>query len=491
MEPVDHVAFQARYNPGRLALLELASGRSWDYTGLDDAVARCASVLRHGHRVACGDRVAALAKNCAELVLLHLACSRIGAIYVPLNWRLTASELNGLLADVEPRLLLGDGELQRSGLAGTSLAALSEDIAAAQPLPAEPIDPDRPALILFTSGTSGRPKGAMLSERNLNQTGLNLGRLGRVTHDSRFLMDSPMFHIIGLATNIRPPLIHGGAALISDAFDPARTLTRLADPALAVTHYFCVPQMAAMLRQQPTYDPGLLRGLTALFTGGAPHPAGDILRWTEEGIAAADGFGMSEAGTVFGMPVELDTITAKAGSVGIPTPGLGVRIVDGEDRDCPAGSAGELLLKGDNVFSGYWRAPEENARCFTADGWFRTGDIALCDSDGFYRIVDRKKDMFISGGENVYPAEIEAAMAGYPGLEEVAVVGVPDSKWGEVGHMALVASPGQTIDTAAVSAWLDGRLARYKLPKLITVVDSLPRTGSGKIIKSELRALLQ
>jgi fatty-acyl-CoA synthase len=199
---------------------------------------------------------------------------------------------------------------------------------------------------------------------------------------------------------------------------------------------------------------------------------------------------MSEAGTVFGMPVDLAQLDARAGSAGVAMPSVESKIIDAEGHDCPPGTAGELLLKGDNLFSAYRRRPDETREAFTDDGWFRTGDIALADADGFHWLIDRKKDMFISGGENVYPAEIEAALAGHPDIAECAVVGVPDARWGEVGHVALVLRPGSVIGHVEITTHLEPRLARYKLPKGATVMDSLPRTGSGKIQKAVLRALL-
>jgi fatty-acyl-CoA synthase len=316
-----------------------------------------------------------------------------------------------------------------------------------------------------------------------------MGRLGRVTHDSRFLCDSPMFHVIGLVTTIRPAFRVGAAVLLSDGFDAERTLGRLSDPELNVTHYFCVPQMAAALRTRPEFDPTRLRHLTALFTGGAPNPPADIQAWAADGIPVANGFGMSESGTVCHTGIDLPAIDAKAGSVGVPTPGVQVRVADGDGIVLPPGEAGELQLRGPNLFSGYWRRPDETAAAFTSDGWFRTGDIARVDADGSLWIVDRAKDMFISGGENVYPAEIEAALAGHPQVAECAVVGVPDERWGEVGHLAI-RPRAESLDVAAVQAFLGERLARYKLPKHVSIVEELPRNGAGKVLKIELRRLL-
>ncbi|WP_321396123.1 AMP-binding protein [Emcibacter sp.] len=489
---IDHVAMQARLQPGRTAIRDLNTAREWDYAALDRAIGKCVAVLRANPDLVHGARIVSLAHNCAELIILHLACARTGLIYVPLNWRLSKAEIESLIEDADPALLIGDKALEpiESEIPRLGVAELADRMEAAVPLPYEPIDRDNISLILYTSGTSGKPKGALLSERNLDQTAFNFSILGRVTHESVFLCDSPMFHIIGLISNVRPTFLRGAMLIITEGFDAARTLSRLGDPELAVTHYFGVPQMAARLRQEDGYDPDRLRHLTAIFTGGAPHPEADIRAWVNDGISVVDGFGMSETGTTFGMSIDRDQILAKAGSVGIGTPAVEARIVNEAGGDCGTDEAGELLLRGENVTCGYWRQPEATAATFTDDGWFRTGDVARCDEDGFYYLVDRKKDMFISGGENVYPAEVEAAFAGMEGIIEAAVVGVPDERWGEVGHLAVVCKEGYTLTMDQVLEWLEPRLARYKLPKHLTVLSALPRTGSGKVQKPRLRTLL-
>ena len=487
--PVDAIALQAVLGPSRLAAVELASGRRWTYAELDRDVGACAAVLRTRGIVA-GARVAALARNRVLLLVLHHACARLGAVYVPLNWRLAEAELAWLIGDAEPALLVHDDGVER-GVPSVAVAELDAEIAVAAPVATLPIDPEAISLILYTSGTSGRPKGAMLSERAIGETAINLSLYGAVTRDSRFLGDSPMFHVIGIVSNVRPPLMWGGAILVSDGFEAGRTLARLADPDLAITHYFGVPQMAAMLRAVPGYDPAMLKRLTGFFTGGAPHAPADVLAWIAEGIPLSNGFGMSECGTFSHTPLDPALAALHAGSCGMPTPRTRARIVDADDRVLPPDSVGELQISGGNLFSGYWRRPEASATAFTDDGWFRTGDIARIDAAGFLWIVDRKKDMFISGGENIYPAEVEAAVAGLAGLAEAAVVGVADARWGEVGHLALVALPGHDITRAAVTAHLDGRLARYKLPKHVTLLEALPRNGAGKVVKADLRRLLE
>jgi fatty-acyl-CoA synthase len=484
---IDYLALQAGLQPARLAARDLTSGQAWTYREFDTAAWKMAAALQT-RGVAAGARVAALAKNRATLPMLHLACARIGAIFVPLNWRLSPHEFPPLLADAEPALILGDSQLHTAGLKGTQLDAFEAEAAETTPLPARPYGQTRTSLILYTSGTSGRPKGVMLSEQNLWATGQNFAVLARVDSKSAVLCDAPMFHVIGLAGNIRPTLMHGGAILVSDAFLPARTLARLADPDLSVTHYFCVPQMAAMLRHELGFSAQSLRHLTGIFSGGAPHAPEAIRAFTAQGIPLANGYGMTEAaGTVCCMPVDLAEIERNISASGLIPPDVQVRIVDADDNDVPPGATGEILVRGCNVSAGYWRRPAETKAAFTEDGWFRSGDIGSLDANGYLSVVDRKKDMFISGGENVYPAEIEAALADFPGLAECAVIGVPDERWGEAGHLCAAPLEGCEIAAAALLDHLQTRLARYKIPKHVTLMSTLPRNGAGKLVKADLR----
>jgi fatty-acyl-CoA synthase len=490
----DYVRLHAAGQPHRRACVELATGRAWTYAELDADIARCVAVMRT-RGVGCGDRIAVLSRNSVWLLILQQALMRMGAIFVPLNWRLAPAEIDLLIADCDPRLLVADeactqlAEECAGAPATLTLHELVDAIESAEPDRCEsPVDPDAPSIILYTSGTSGQPKGVIITERNAFFTGSNFGVLGRVTNRSTFLCDSPNFHVIGLLTSFRPGLIQGATMLVSSGFDPATTFARLADPALGITHYFCVPQMAQMLRGAPGFDPARLRGLTALFTGGAPNPPQDIRTWLAEGIAMADGYGSTEAGTVLGMTPEPEVIAAKAGSAGLPPPTLNVRIVDATGVEVGEDIVGELQIQGPNVTSGYWQRPEETAAAFTADGWFRTGDLARRDSDGFFTLVDRLKDMFISGGENIYPAEIEQALLTHPSVAEAAVIGVPDLQWGEVGCAFVVLGAPMADPDEALAAHCAARLGRYKIPKRFVQVEALPRTGSGKLMKQELRA---
>ena len=483
---VDLLSFNAQYQGQRVAAIDLPRNRYWTYAELELVCGQCASALE-SHGLSQGDRLVCLAKNRVELIALHLICARLEAIYVPINWRLNPLEIKALLEDAEPRLIIGDDLLARTGLEGLDLERFIAQLSSFAPLPYRLTDDSLPSRILYTSGTSGRPKGVLLSEFNLAETAINFSLLGRVQNHSVMLSDAPMFHIIGLITAVRPALLQGGTFVVSDGFDPARTFKRLADPALGITHYFCVPVMADLIRAESAYEPEKLAGLTAVFTGGAPYAEAKIQAWLKDGIPVANGFGMSEAGTVFGMPADIDLIAQRPGSVGITTSRVKARIMNSEGKPCANGEAGELQLRGPNIIAGYWRRPGENTRIFTKDGWFCTGDIARCDDQGYFWIVDRLKDMYISGGENVYPGEIEALLAHNPLIRECAVVGRPDEKWGEVGHLFIVAAdPENKPDSDTVIKSLETRLARYKLPKYVSLIDALPRNANGKIMKSIL-----
>jgi fatty-acyl-CoA synthase len=266
------------------------------------------------------------------------------------------------------------------------------------------------------------------------------------------------------------------------------TLQRMSDPDLGVTHYFSVPQMAATLWQQPGFDASKLQKIVAWAIGGAPNPKAQTERFLSAGVRISEGFGMSETGSNFALPpFELPEMLRKAGSCGLPLMTIRAKIVDDDGNEVGAGEQGELLISGPSVAMGYWQQPELTAKTFV-DGWFYTGDAAMRDEEGYFYIVDRKKDMYISGGENVYPAEVEAALAELLTVGECAVVGVPDERWGEVGRAYVIPAQGKTISAEEVIAHCTGRLAKFKVPKTAVITDQIPRTTSGKVQKHLLKA---
>lgn len=496
----DPVLYRARVAPDRRALFEIATGRQLTYAELDLRIARCAGFLSAvlGPRRD-GARVAMLARNAMDSVVLAFACQRAGAIYVPLNWRLNAAELRPILADCAPALLVRDDEFAATAAdiaaadsemivisTGDGSAGLAARIEASLPASPVPGDADQPCVLLYTSGTTGQPKGVVITRRNAFFAAVNFSFVGEIGQGSVALCDLPFFHTIGLIAVARTTLMLGGTLVVSDRFTPARTLAALADRQHAITHYFAVPQIALALRNDPAYSATALSGLHALFVGGAPLTRALIESYLEDGVALVNGYGMSEAGTVLHVPIDRRAVQENPGSVGLPAPLLDIRVVGEDGRDVEDGEIGEFWLRGPAVTPGYWNKPAETAAAF-ADGWYRTGDLGRREANGFYRIVDRLKDMYISGGENVYPAEVEAVLASHPDILDAAVVGVPDDRWGECGIAYVVLRPGAAATSEGVAGHCAARLAAFKRPARILFVDAIPRTASGKVQKHLLR----
>jgi fatty-acyl-CoA synthase len=495
----DPIQYHAGVRSKRTACLEFRTGERLTYRDLDRQIAKCAGLLVKVLGKPLGIRVAILARNSIDLVLLHYACERTGAIFVPLNWRLAGPELRILLEDACPQLFVYEEEFGRAAMeAASGLPSLvtfkispgSNDfrsaVSAAEAAASTPAGLDAPCTLLYTSGTTGKPKGVIVTRKNIFFGGFNHSIVGQVGPDSVMLCDAPMFHVIGLFGLVRSSFHAGATLAISDRFAPSATLLRISDPELAVTHYFCVPQMAQALIDDPLFRVSDLSRLKGLFLGGAPLSETLAARFLDVHVPVADGFGMSEAGTVTCMPLDLEVIRRKPRSVGLPAPAVEIRLVAADGRDVGPGEPGELWLRGPGVSPGYWNQSEATNRAFV-DGWFRTGDVATRDEDGFCEIVDRLKDMYITGGENVYPAEVEAAILTLPGVADAAVVGMPNERWGECGCAYLVLRPGATVTAEQILNHCAGRLARFKLPTWVRFVEAIPRNASGKIRKDVLR----
>jgi fatty-acyl-CoA synthase len=496
---LDFVAHFARTAPHKLAVHDLTADTRLTYAQLDDAIDRAASVLRAALGEPQGKRVAVLSRNSAQMLVLHFACVRSGAIFVPLNWRLAPAEITFMLADCEPELIvlepLFEDRVENRSIARLSIDESQDGVAArmaAAPKPAFPgrgvaVDGDTPITLLYSSGTTGKPKGVIVTQLNAFSGALNLALGTDCSPQAVFLCDMPMFHTAGLFAAARVPLLVGGTVLISQKFDAPVTYSRLADPKLNISHYFCVTQMAMMMRQLPGFDGRKLSRLKALITGGAPNPEAHIVRWLDDGVPMLNGWGMSEICSALAQPVgDLDRIRAHPSAVGLPHLTVELKLVDADGREVGVGESGEIWTRGANVSPGYWRRPELNAVAFQ-DGWFRTGDVGVVDADGFYSIVDRIKDMYISGGENVYPAEVEATIVELDAVGDVAVIGISDAQWGEVGCAYVVVAPGKSLDVATLEAHCRQRLAKFKQPKRYEIIETLPRTPSGKVQKHLLR----
>ncbi|WP_275888287.1 acyl-CoA synthetase [Nonomuraea lactucae] len=460
------------------------------YAELADKANRLAAALR-ARGVNRGDRVAYLGPNHPAAVETFFATGLLGAAYLPLNARLTEAELLFVIRDASPAALVvgpGYGAVPGAPQVLDPLTPLPD----ADPIDA-PVGLDDLCLIMYTSGTTGRPKGAMLTHANLTWNVYNHLIDLDLRGEDVTLVTAPLFHIAALAQSLLPTLIKGGRAVILSAFDADRVLELIETE--RVTSMFGVPAMYAFIAGSPRWAEADLSSLRLLECGGAPVPEPLIRTYQDRGLTFLQGYGMTEAspGVLYLSPADS---VRKAGTAGVPAfftdvklDGAPVRKPASEQGSEPDGEQGseqgEILVRGPNVFAGYWGLPDENAAASTEDGWFRSGDVAVRDEDGFYRVVDRVKDVIISGGENVYPAEVESALLTHPEIVDSAVIGVPDERWGEVGKAFVVAT--EPLRTADVLAHLDGRLARYKIPKYVEFVAELPRTASGKILRRELR----
>ncbi len=499
----DSIAFHGRFSPERLALVELATGRRLSYAAFDERIAKCAGFLTSTLGDApFGKRVALLSRNSIDLLALHFAASRTGAIFQPLNWRLAGAELKALVADAEPELFIYQEEFDHAAEIATMGAPpkrilkigadedeLGAAIDAAAPVEAAGISDSVPILLLYTSGTTGRPKGVMVTERNAFSTAFNFSGIAEIAPRDVALCDVPLFHVAGLCGLARGALLMGATLYVSDRFVPATALKLLSDRTLGFTHYFAVAQMGQLMRADPSYKSSDLSHLKAIISGGAPVPPSLVEAFLADGVPFVEGYGLSEAGTAFGIPPDQSLIREKLGSTGVPAMLIEAKLVDQSGNAPAPGEIGEIWLRGPSVTPGYWRQPEATAKVLTEDGWFKTGDAATRDGDGFYRIVDRWKDMYISGGENVYPAEVEAVLHALNGVADAGIIGVPDPKWGEVGCAFIVVSKGQRLTARNVIDHCREHLAHYKVPKHVRFVDTIPRTASGKIQKQELRKL--
>jgi fatty-acyl-CoA synthase len=342
---------------------------------------------------------------------------------------------------------------------------------------------DTPHIIMYTAGTTGKPKGAILSQGASFWNVLNLNIALDFTSRDRDLLVLPMFHIGGIGLFTLPMLYDGGTVVIQRTFDPAQTLALIKEE--KITLFFGVPAIFLALIQHPDFDADVFKNVRLVMSGGAPLPINLVKQYHQAGIVLQQGFGMSEAAPSIATLCK-ELASKKAGSIGRALMHLEARIVDDTMNNVPIGDVGELVLQGPNLLQGYWNRPEATKEAF-AGGWFHTGDLARMDADGDLYIVERKKDMFISGGENVYPAEVENAIYDLPQIAEAAVIGVSDEKWGEVGRAVVVLKKNQRLSPEELTAHLKGRLAKFKIPKSVVFVEQLPRNAAGKVVKNILR----
>jgi fatty-acyl-CoA synthase len=496
----------AQYWPEHVAVVDTAKGEAgrFTYRALNARAEALGGWLRDVAGVKRGDRVALVAHNGVEYLDAFFACGKLGAVFVPYNWRLHAAELTDLVRAIRPTVLLfgddfrdavaqvrervGDGlrlvSLEPQGLPGADTYA-----AALAHVPASPVTNDDVAeedilCLLFTGGTTGRSKGARISYRMVAWNTLNTlvheVRPGDVT-----VTHTPMFHTGGLLVYTVPLLTVGGTVVLMRRWDPEALLDLI--PREKVTLFFAVPTQYQQLQESPRFKTTDFSSVRFMTSGGAALPVTLIQAWQAvHPVPFKQGFGMTEFGPgLFSMGPEF--AVSKAGSIGRPNYFIAAKLVDDDGREVPVGEVGELVLKGPSMCSGYFEDTAATEEAIDSDGWLHTGDLARKDSDGFYFIAGRKKDMFISGGENVYPLELESALYEHPAVHQCAVIGVPDVKWGEVGRAYVVLKPGEQASSEALLEHLRGRVARFKVPKRVDLVERLPISAAGKILKRELR----
>ncbi len=501
--PVPHydwAARQAAIRPDSIAQIDIQNGRQFTYAEMDGRSARLARWLQD-RGVGRGDRVAILAHNGPEFFELEFAVGKTGAIMVPLNWRLAAPELRYILGDCAPKALIHDrefaamcAELRRDcGIGhGLEIAVDRPDnpyeaaLAGTPPEPAiEALTHDDLVMIMYTSGTTGRPKGATITHRMQLYNCINLGFTSRLSPDTVQLVVLPLFHTGGLNCYANPVLHAGGRNILVRDFEPAAALDMIGDPALGITHFFGVPAHYQFMMQAPNFATADLSHLTVCGVGGAPCPLPILEAWLDRGVPLIQGWGMTETSPA-GLFLDVKDARRKAGSAGKTVLHTELKVADEAGNELPRGETGELMIRGPNVTPGYWNDPAATAAAFL-DGFLKTGDAARMDEEGFVTIVDRWKDMYISGGENVYPAEVESVIYRLPQVAEAAVFGVPDPRWGEVGRAVVVVRPGETLSERELIAHCLANLARFKVPASVAWADALPRNATGKVLKWELR----
>lgn len=502
----DWMARGALYWPERMAVVDVARGEAGQltYRQMNARAEHVAAWLRDVAGVKRGERVGLVAYNGVEYLDLLFACAKLGAVLVPYSWRLHAAELASLVTSTRPAVLVHGEDfaacaaaaaaahppltlvhLEGAGLPGSHpyAAALAQPVGAA--VQNEQVHEEDILCLLFTGGTTGRPRGARISYRMVAWNTLNTlvheVRPGDVT-----ITHTPMFHTGGLLVYTLPLLTVGGTVVLMRRWDPEALLSLVESE--GVTLFFAVPTQYQQLLASPRFARTDFSRVRFLTSGGASLPVPVLEAWQQvHAVPFKQGFGMTEFGPgIFSMGPE--HAVSHAGSIGRPNYFVEARLVDEQGREVPVGEVGELWLKGPSMFSGYFEDEEATAQAIDAQGWLHTGDLASRDAEGFFRIAGRRKDMFISGGENVYPQELESALYEHPAVASCAVVGVPDATWGEVGRAFVVLKPGAQATPAELLAHLGARVARFKVPKHLELRTELPLSAAGKILKRELRA---
>lgn len=500
----DWIAKHALFTPAKTAIVDLATERRITYAEFNTSANRVANLLE-ALKIEAGDRVAIIAPSSAEILFTLFGCTKVGAIFVPLNHKLPAAELLPIIENCEPRVLIYSDKfspiaielcrkfafeyvIRLSGEPQNGELDWTQSLESQSPVrdAAIPVGQNAPQMLLYTSGTTGAPKGVVLPHRMQFFNAINFATRDLNGND-RVLVHTPMFYTGGLNVYTTPSVFLGGTVVIMTQWNADEVLRIIERE--RITAFFAVPTQFQMMVDSPFWQTTDLASLRWVISGGAPCPLPLIQKLVQRGLRFKQGFGMTEVG-VNCFCLEAEDAERKIGSIGFPNFAMEARVVDEDSHNVPANTPGELILRTPAMCDGYWNNPKLTAEAIR-DGWFYTGDIAQLDNEGYCYIVDRKKDMFISGGENVYPAQIENLLLQHPKVKEVAVVGVAHPKWGEVGAAAIILRNGQSAKPAEFAAFLQGKIAKFKIPQSFHFVHSLPRTVSQKVQKQELRTLLR
>lgn len=502
---------RARLDSSGIAVVDLDTDQRYTYGDLDRRANQLANVLRDKFGICKGDRVAFISRNRVELIDGYFATGKLGAILVPYNARLSAEELTQLMKNETPKVLFYEApfaataaKLAENGVMeqfvvlddeGNTLdhpvydALLAEGCTCAVSCPELQMEDIH--LIIHTGGTTGLPKGGLISHKGEMFNSFSEICTWGLRYDDKALILLPLFHTGGWNLLTLPLLHCGGTIYINRAYDPAKTIEVVQSE--KITYLFGAATIFRMMVEQPAFRDADFSSIKWVMAGAAPTPLNIMQEFWNKGIKFVLGYGMTEAGpNNLSTPpqfVPQEVIEEKYASVGKPFYLTQVKLIDDDDNEITApNTPGELLWAGPQIFCGYW-GNEAETKTTLVDGWVHTGDMATFDEDGFYYIVGRKKNMFISGGENVFPPEIESALYEIEAVREVCVIGVPDEKWGEVGKAVVSLKPGMTIDKAGILAQLNGKLARYKIPRYVTFVDDIPKNNVGKIVVHQIQKL--
>jgi fatty-acyl-CoA synthase len=498
---IDWIADNARRFPDKIATIDLHSGRRHSYAQMHERVARIAGHLQ-SIGIEQGDRVALLSMNSSDMLDVQFACWRIGACLTPLNFRLTAHELAFMVNDSGSKLVVHDMELAAvipalrdktdvahwiamDPMGGAS--DLEAIIASASPVydfcPQAESDM---CMIMYSSGTTGTPKGVMFNHAQFTYTVATIVASSGASNAMVGLVMMPLFHIGGLMGFTLVAMNLGGTAVIARVFDAGNLLGVFNDPDLGVTHFLGVPAIYNAMQAHPDFRTADFSRMKAAMCGAESVPESLLRAWYDRGVIIQEGFGMTET-TAACLALNKQDIPHKIGSSGTPGRHCQAYIARADGSEADPEELGEIWIRGKNVTPGYWNRPDANASSFV-NGWFRSGDIGRRDKDGYFYIEDRVKDMYISGGENVYPAEIENVLYELEAIHEIAVIGLADPKWGEAGCAVVALKPGMSVTLDEIRAHCGDRLARFKHPVRLEILDALPRTATGKVLKFELRA---